>query len=85
MGPIHGFIVNWFGHKHGYQNFIDTGDCSTNTFPVDILMSGELYQNNHHKYPTKSNFAHKWFEVDFGYISMLFLEKLSLIKIKRTH
>ncbi|OUW20727.1 MAG: hypothetical protein CBD21_03895 [bacterium TMED161] len=85
MGPIHGFIVNWFGHKHGYRNFIDTGDCSTNTFPVDILMSGELYQNNHHKYPTKSNFAHKWFEVDFGYISMLFLEKLSLIKIKRTH
>ena len=85
MGPIHGFIVNWFGHKHGYRNFKDTGDYSTNTLPVDILMSGELYQNNHHKFPTKSNFAHKWFEVDFGYISMVVLEKLKLISIRRPY
>jgi hypothetical protein len=25
MGPIHGAIVNWAGHKYGYQNF-DNGD-----------------------------------------------------------
>ena len=84
MGPIHGFIVNWFGHKHGYRNFENTGDCSTNTLPVDLLMSGELYQNNHHKFPTKSNFAHRWFEVDFGYLSMLLLEKFKLIRIRRS-
>lgn len=83
MGPIHGFIVNWFGHRHGYRNFKEINDQSTNTLPIDILMSGELYQNNHHRYPRKSNFAHRWFEIDFGYISMWVLEKLKIIKIIR--
>jgi len=32
MGPIHGAIVNWAGHKYGYQNF-DNGDRSRNTLP----------------------------------------------------
>ena len=49
MGPIHGAIVNWCGHRYGYRNF-DNGDQSRNTLVFDVLTSGELFQNNHHKF-----------------------------------
>ena len=79
MGPIHGFIVNWFGHKIGYRNFNKIPDNSQNTLPLDILMMGELYQNNHHKRPNNPNFAWRWFEFDFGYWATLTLKKLRII------
>lgn len=63
MGPIHGAIVNWCGHKYGYKNF-DVGDKSLNTLPFDFLTMGELFQNNHHKYGNRPNFAVRWFEID---------------------
>ena len=44
-------------------------------------MMGELYQNNHHKRPNKTNFAYKWFEFDFGYIIMKLFHKLRIITI----
>ena len=81
MGPIHGFIVNWFGHRLGYRNFKKLHDNSRNTLFIDILMMGELYQNNHHKRPNQSNFAYKWFEFDFGYIIMKLFHKLRIITI----
>jgi stearoyl-CoA desaturase (delta-9 desaturase) len=64
MGPIHGAIVNWFGHKYGYVNFTDTGDHSRNTLPFDVVAFGELFQNNHHRYPSRPNFAVRRFELD---------------------
>jgi len=85
MGPIHGFIVNWFGHLIGYRNFNDLEDHSQNTLPVDFLMMGELYQNNHHKEPTRSNFSHKWFEVDLGYLIALLLQKMNIIQLNKVN
>ena len=79
MGPIHGFIVNWYGHKVGYRNF-NLSDNSKNTLIIDFLMLGELYQNNHHKNPQNPNFSVKWFEVDFGYLILNFFKILRLIK-----
>ena len=79
MGPIHGFIVNWFGHKSGYRNFNELNDNSKNTLPIDLLMMGELYQNNHHKKPDNPNFAIRWFELDLGYIMYLFMKKIKII------
>lgn len=67
MGPLHGFIVNWFGHWAGYRNS-DTPDKSKNTLPVDLFLMGELYQNNHHANPNNPCFAKKWWEVDPGYV-----------------
>ena len=79
MGPIHGFIVNWFGHKSGYRNFDSLNDNSKNTLPLDFLMMGELYQNNHHYKPNNINFAVKWYEYDFGFLATRFLKRMKII------
>lgn len=81
MGPIHGAIVNWGGHKYGYVNFTKTKDESRNTLPLDFLVLGELFQNNHHGRGTKPNFAYRWFEIDPAYQVMRLLQLFGIIKI----
>jgi stearoyl-CoA desaturase (delta-9 desaturase) len=63
MGPIHGAIVNWVGHRAGYRNF-DSDDDYRNALPIDVLTMGELFQNNHHRFGQSPNFAVRWFEID---------------------
>ncbi|GAB3181475.1 acyl-CoA desaturase [Telluribacter humicola] len=82
MGPIHGAIVNWSGHKYGYQNF-DNNDKSKNSLIVDFLMMGELFQNNHHKRPNSLNFGSKWYEVDPTYPVIKMLDKLKIIEVRK--
>lgn len=84
MGPIHGAIVNWSGHKYGYQNF-DNQDESKNSLIFDFLMLGELFQNNHHKRPNSINFGQKWFEFDPTYPVIKLLDKLKIIKVRKKH
>ena len=83
MGPIHGAIVNWGGHKYGYVNFKKTKDESRNTLPFDFLTMGELFQNNHHGRATSPNFAYRWFEIDPTYQFMRVLSLFGIIKLGR--
>jgi stearoyl-CoA desaturase (delta-9 desaturase) len=80
MGPVHGAIVNWGGHKYGYKNY-DNGDDSKNTLIFDFLTGGELFQNNHHKFGMSPNFAARWFEIDTTYYVMRVLAALRIIDI----
>lgn len=82
MGPIHGAIVNWCGHKYGYSNY-DNDDHSKNTLPFDFLMMGELFQNNHHKSANNVNFARKWFEIDPTYYIIKTLHFLRVVKLRK--
>jgi stearoyl-CoA desaturase (delta-9 desaturase) len=84
MGPIHGAIVNWSGHKYGYQNF-DNEDKSKNSLIFDFLMMGELFQNNHHKRPNSINFGSKWWEVDPTYPVIKMLNRMKIIEIRKKH
>jgi stearoyl-CoA desaturase (Delta-9 desaturase) len=83
MGPVHGVIINWFAHKYGEVNF-ETDNTSKNLFKVDLLMMGEGYHNNHHKYPSRANFAAKRGEFDPIYPVIKLMRKLNIIKIKNT-
>jgi stearoyl-CoA desaturase (delta-9 desaturase) len=80
MGPVHGAIVNWSGHKYGYSNF-DNKDKSKNSLIIDFLMGGELFQNNHHKYASRPNFAMKWFEIDPTYPVIKILHAIRVIRL----
>lgn len=84
MSPIHGAVINWFAHKYGYRNF-EVGDTSRNFLPVDFLMMGESYHNNHHKNGNRANFGGvRWHEIDPTYQVIKILNKLNIIQIVKT-
>ncbi|MCH2109195.1 MAG: acyl-CoA desaturase [Polyangiaceae bacterium] len=80
MGPTHGAIVNWGGHKYGYRNF-DNKDKSVNSLFFDFLTFGELFQNNHHKFGMSPKFSARWFEVDPAWPLIRLFDFLGIIKI----
>lgn len=82
MGPLHGAIVNWFGHWFGYRNF-DSRDASKNTLAIDILTCGELFQNNHHTHASSANFAKRWFELDPTYPAIRIFHWLGVIQLRQ--
>ena len=81
MGPFHGAFVNWCGHKYGYANY-NNNDHSKNTFAWDFLFLGECFQNNHHRYPRRANFAKRWFEIDTLYPLIKVMNRLGIIQLK---
>jgi stearoyl-CoA desaturase (delta-9 desaturase) len=76
--------VNWCGHKYGYVNFCDTGDKSRNSLPFDFLTLGELFQNNHHKFPSRTNFAIRLFEIDPTYSLIKLLNWMRVIRFGKS-
>lgn len=81
MAPIHGVIINWFGHIFGYVNH-QMKNTSKNLFHFDFLMMGEGYHNNHHKHASSANFGEKWYEIDITYLIIRVLDTFGLIKLK---
>ncbi|MFZ9503045.1 MAG: acyl-CoA desaturase [Cyclobacteriaceae bacterium] len=82
LSPIHGAIINWFAHKYGYRNF-EVGDTSRNFLPVDFLMMGESYHNNHHKNGSRPNFGGiRWHELDPTYAFIKLFNWLGIIRLK---
>ncbi len=81
MGPVHGAIINWFAHKWGYRNY-EVNDTARNLLPLDVLMMGESYHNNHHKFGGRPNFGVRWFEIDPTYPFILLFNRLGIIKLR---
>ena len=82
MGAFHGAVINWFAHKYGYKNF-RLRNTSENLLPVDILMLGESYHNNHHKYPSSINFGVRWHEFDPVFYIIRLLAWMRVIKVTK--
>src|SRR5262249_16171741 len=83
MGPIHGAIVNWCGHKYGDRNYPEVSDESRNTLIFDFVTMGELFQYNHHRCCTDANFAKRWFEIDPTYQISRVVRAVGIIKIAK--
>lgn len=79
MGPIHGFLVNWCGHRYGYRNFA-TRDGSRNVLPIELLVMGEMMQNNHHRHPMRTSFAARRFELDPTGLAIRALAALRIVR-----
>lgn len=82
MGPVHGAVINWFAHKYGYTNF-KVSDTSKNLLPLDVLMLGESYHNNHHKRGSNPNFGFRWFELDPTFAVIKVFQLFGIIRMKR--
>lgn len=83
IGSIQGAAVNWWAHRFGYVNYKMNND-SKNILPFDFLFWGEAYHNNHHRFPGRVNYSHKWFEFDFGYWMLRLMERMKIIKLNVT-
>jgi stearoyl-CoA desaturase (Delta-9 desaturase) len=82
IGPVHGAVINWFAHKYGSTNFA-MNNTSRNLFYIDVLMLGEAYHNNHHKFPSSINFGVKKNEIDPIYFTILALNRLGVIRLNK--
>ncbi len=76
---IHGsFAVNYFCHL-GRRRRHETADNSSNSIFVTIMLLGEGWHNNHHRYPGAARAGFFWYEFDGLYYLLKLLSWLGLI------
>ena len=71
-------LVNYFCHRGGNRRF-ETPDRSTNNPLVGVLLFGEGWHNNHHRYPRSARAGLEWYEVDVLYYMLKVLSWLGLV------
>lgn len=72
-------MVNGLCHTMGYR-VMDSGDTSTNLFPVDLFGWGEALHHNHHYNQGRANLAITSWEFDPGYAVLWLLSKVGLVR-----
>ena len=72
-------IVNGLCHLVGYQ-VMDSGDTSTNLFPIDFFGWGEALHHNHHYQQGRANYAITAFEWDPGFWTLWCMSKVGLVR-----
>jgi stearoyl-CoA desaturase (delta-9 desaturase) len=71
--------VNSMTHLFGYRNH-DLPDDSRNNWILGLLAYGEGWHNNHHANSNSACFGQKWWEIDIGYWTICFLQKIGLAR-----
>lgn len=67
-----GHMPHWFGSSRTYN----LADKSANNWLWAIPSWGEAWHNNHHRYPRRSYFGDKWYQIDIsGFIIKLIRKK----------
>lgn len=71
------WFVNSATHKFGYRTY-ESSDNSKNCWWVALLTYGEGWHNNHHAYQYSARHGMKWWEIDFTWMTIQFLQLLGL-------
>ncbi len=71
--------VNAIGHHFGRRPYANS---ATNLQWLALLTAGEGLHNNHHAAPTSAKLAHRWYEVDPGWLLIKPLTWLRLAKLR---
>ena len=71
-------LVNYFCHRAGTRRF-ETPDRSTNNVLLGVLLFGEGWHNNHHRFPRAARAGLRWYEIDLLYYALRGLEGLGLV------
>jgi stearoyl-CoA desaturase (delta-9 desaturase) len=71
------WFVNSATHKFGYRTY-DSNDRSKNCWWVALVTYGEGWHNNHHAYQYSARHGMKWWEIDFTWMTIQFLQLLGL-------
>ncbi len=73
-----GSLINTLCHNKrlGYVNF-QVKDNSRNNPILGLLVWGEGWHNNHHKFPARASFTQKWWELDISYLLISAINRLS--------
>jgi fatty-acid desaturase len=69
--------VNSFTHLAGYRNY-ETNENSRNNWVVALLSMGEGWHNNHHADQRSAAHGHRWWEIDFTYLTILLFGRIGL-------
>jgi stearoyl-CoA desaturase (delta-9 desaturase) len=73
------FAVNSFAHRFGRRRF-PTPDASRNNLVVALLVFGEGWHNNHHRFPTSARQGIGWYEFDPTWWGIRVLQALHLAR-----
>ncbi|KAF5817014.1 putative fatty acid desaturase domain, acyl-CoA desaturase [Helianthus annuus] len=71
------FLVNSACHIWGNQAW-NTNDLSKNNWLVALFSFGEGWHNNHHAFEYLARHGLEWWQIDFGWYAIRFLEALGL-------
>ncbi|PQM33009.1 palmitoyl-monogalactosyldiacylglycerol delta-7 desaturase chloroplastic-like [Prunus yedoensis var. nudiflora] len=70
-------IINSVGHMWGKKPW-NTGDMSTNNWWLAIIMFGEGWHNNHHAFEYSARHGLEWWQIDFTWYTIRFLQAIGL-------
>jgi stearoyl-CoA desaturase (delta-9 desaturase) len=75
--------TNSICHVFGTRPF-DSGDKSTNNWPLAILSMGESWHNNHHAFPSSAVHGLRWWQVDLTAMVIRGMQAVRLVRNVRT-
>ncbi|KAL7601708.1 hypothetical protein Lser_V15G22265 [Lactuca serriola] len=70
-------LINTIGHIWGNQVW-NTGDLSKNNWWLGVLFFGEGWHNNHHAFEYSARHGLEWWQIDFTWYIIRFLQAVGL-------
>jgi stearoyl-CoA desaturase (delta-9 desaturase) len=71
-------LVNYFCHRVGRRRY-EIPDRSTNNVLLGVLLLGEGWHNNHHRFPRAARAGFRWYEIDLIFYGLKLLSWLGLV------